>query len=146
MAKGYPDFFGFSMFPYYGQLYEEHDNTILAADTTFFPVDLAFKGVCRCGTLRFISTDVLDEYYLRLSVDGELIQRLDMPHDDDEDMSHYPNQPLVVVYRSIEELRVQVRVMDGISFNASLYLEVHNSSLLRTITVTTDLWFNHVRT
>lgn len=53
MARGYPDYFGYSMFPYYGALLDMDDTGVLAAGAFVDTLALAHKGMIRGGYLHF---------------------------------------------------------------------------------------------
>ena len=74
MARGYPDFFGFSVFPQYGPFTEEHGAPvdILAGNTRDF-FELTAKGVIYDGYHRIYSCADPSNILINVTVDGDLI-------------------------------------------------------------------------
>ena len=71
MARGYPDFFGFSVFPWYGALSSVLDNTtVIAPGNSATVVDLALKGRSQGGILWLWSTASIDTDRVSIIIDG----------------------------------------------------------------------------
>ena len=74
MAKGYPDFFGYSVFPYYGDLLNQDVLVpgVVALDTaTLF--EISHKGILFGGYLYLFSTDAPPTDLLVITVDGSVV-------------------------------------------------------------------------
>ena len=78
MARGYPDYFGYSVFPYYGDLLNQDQliDDILIGDTeTVF--ELNHKGVIMGGELVLQSTDSPPVEWIIITIDGsEILNKL----------------------------------------------------------------------
>jgi len=71
MARGYPDYFGYSVFPYYGDLLvqEQLAGGVLAANTeTIF--ELAHKGVIMGGELYIVGAVDPVNAEINITIDG----------------------------------------------------------------------------
>jgi len=80
MARGYPDFFGFSVFPYHGAAIQLHyADQLLVADQVIFT--LAHKGLFLGGSLHLMDSDAipLTRFDIKVVIDGSvniLVQRV----------------------------------------------------------------------
>lgn len=73
MARGYPDFFGFSIFPYYGTLYREVIalTDLIDADEVSLTT-ISGKGILAAGNITMLESVAGAIPELRIYVDGEL--------------------------------------------------------------------------
>jgi len=71
MAKGYPDFFGYSVFPQFG-IYqvEEKGATVIPAGDSVTVFDVEGKGTIYGGYMFFGKTDITGLITLSLTIDG----------------------------------------------------------------------------
>lgn len=78
MAKGYPDFFGQSIFPYYGPLIEENNTIMVTGPEYATLIDLDMKGVVAGGIIQILLTAGAseDHSYFDILVDGDRLARL----------------------------------------------------------------------
>ena len=75
MAKGYPDFFGFSTFPWYGSTARDYADLGPLADATEHVINAVLgRGVCLGGTAEiFAGEGMVNNLWCRLYIDGALI-------------------------------------------------------------------------
>jgi len=87
MAKGYPDFFGFSTFPWYGTTQRDYyDSPILATGAEYVINAITGRGVCLGGTAEIIAGNgMTNNLWCRLYIDGALV------FDENVSTMHYYN-------------------------------------------------------
>jgi hypothetical protein len=74
MARGYPDFFGYSIFPWFGVNHSQEVLTALILSGVIADVfNLPYKGVIKGGFLEFSLGDGAGFVTLSLSVDGDTV-------------------------------------------------------------------------
>jgi len=82
MAKGYPDFFGQSVFPHYGALQQIAGDDILIGVATSTLINLEMKGSIQSGNVNWTQmvAGYENAYVFQIWVDGTLVEQVTMDH------------------------------------------------------------------
>ena len=127
MAKGYPDFFGYSMFPYYGGPYLETGNVITAGAGLATVLTIAAKGIVRGGSIIAILPNVTDIWGTYIYADGQLVQVIQY----DSGYTEYDNidnfSCMTLDYLSMSQLVARFNIKEGISFQDELTLRIYRA-------------------
>ncbi len=146
MAKGYPDFFGFSMFPYYGTTNVIYRNAGVGPLDFIDVMNLTLKGVCIGGYINIVTNASDHAGRIRFWIDDELI----VPDFDfDNDLFHRHRNtpsPLIMSESSKENLRHFVILTKQISFENNARIAVYNIDAILNLNVTSEMYYHQIRT
>lgn len=131
MARGYPDFFGYSVFPYYGGFFYDQDSGNLASGVGFTEIlRLDTKAVCHRLLLFGTVAAAFLNCRVQVTIDGEqfgpesIDNLLGYGVFGDKDML------LNIMYRvnNITNQYFGVRIGNEISFGQSFVVEMENTT------------------
>ena len=129
MARGYPDYFGYSMFPSYGNLLELEDGFGIAAGETITIMELNHKGMICGGYIRLEGDIPLNNYLIIPHIDG-------VAHVDFLAITHYnyglhlpDGHMFYVSYLNNVDNEVVFSMSPGFPFGVSLAITIQNTSL-----------------
>ena len=71
MAKGYPDFFGYSVFPDYGPAIQEHEAGVTVAPATTLALELTGKGTLHGARVTLLAAGGLENVTLSIQFDSQ---------------------------------------------------------------------------
>lgn len=75
MAKGYPDFFGFSFFPFFGQLLLDSGTKVMSpGDPQYYGTDFQFRGTVVEGFITAVPASVADQWAIEIIVGESILQ------------------------------------------------------------------------
>ena len=77
MARGYPDFFGYSTFPWYGEIKEDAASVVAAIGATTTILELLGKRVIYTLAVIATGTDRIDNDLFTVHIDGNLVGQFD---------------------------------------------------------------------
>ena len=146
MAKGYPDFFGQSIFPHYGAMNViVTERTLTGVDAeTITPIEM--KGVLAGGTISIIpgtATD-MDDLWVEFEIDGVMLKQIIAGQSDNAD---YTNRE-IALFRTIEATfsipRFRYEIAHEINFINSVSFRLVNMDAALTCTYETELFYYHV--
>ena len=129
MAKGYPDYFGQSVFPKYGPM------TILsslvpligAGTTTLVTVD--GQGNLSYLELNMISAAGLTSAQFAMYIDGSKIQDMNLQFMMDRAIVVGSNQPLVLSYAKLIDYTFQIELSHALPYGLSFKLTVQTGAI-----------------
>lgn len=129
MARGYPDFFGYSIFPSYG-LFLTHDQTIAPMLDTedFNMIDIAGKGKVHGGYLDIDSLASMAGVSITITIDGVYYGTY-IPFNDREDAIFAPGADLLwLMLYDPDSGHVVYGIAEGATFGQSFVINVENTS------------------
>lgn len=145
MARGYPDYFGYSMFPYYGDLSLDDSGNVFVAAGDRDPIfELKLKGQIAGG--RFYIQNLVSPTLCRfiLTVDGIEIMNWSV-----DDFIHYAvgnaGSIIKAVYYNDVETIFNSSYIKDYSFGNQLKMEVDNGMAV-IATVQSRLYYYNVKT
>jgi len=95
MSRGYPDFFGYSVHPEYGETTKQsHASVIIAAGTEHTLLDLTFKGRLLGGKLYTFQSAYDADQYISVEIDGVIVAEVSGQTDYVFEPLWYPNAVL----------------------------------------------------
>jgi len=130
MARGYPDFFGYSVFPYYGDLLEQDPMVaaVLAGDTeTIF--SLTHKGVVLGGYLYIDDSINWLWINLRLTVDSSELISFSIESFLGINLISCPGVPINILALDMEAKGAILAFTPQISFSTEYKVEIINASV-----------------
>ncbi len=146
MSKGYPDFFGFSFFPYHGSTFVVELDDTVANGNTVDVLDLALKGILRRGHLDVVFVAFTDEVLIRVFVDGnavELIASLDVL---DVNLASGKSDIFTLKRVSAELLYMSWELVGEFSFQDSMKITVQNNSIANNVFIESRFHYNKIQT
>jgi len=126
MAKGYPDFFGFSMFPYYGSLLDSLVMGNLLPSTTADVTSLTGKNHIFGGCLRVFNLSDPTDLTVQILVDGAIVQNLTYGNLFRYNESSKPISLVVYTELSYEKELLSMRFMGGITVEDGFIIRLTN--------------------
>jgi len=146
MAKGYPDFFGFSMFPYYGPIYEAHDTGTAPSGGSDTIVSVTSKGVLRAGWINCTDTDWDTSSHIDIVADGQTVFQLFFETKPDLDKAYGLRVPMQWTHFSKVSGVFRAHLTVDISFQSSIALEVAQPIGASALTVYGQVFYNLITT
>ena len=124
MAKGYPDYFGQSIWPKYGPIKNDTNNVLIAGLATTILTQITSMGVL-CF-LRIQISGVFDglSYVLKMYVDNQIIQESSAGTYGILDTSPASNMPLVCTFKDVLTLVTIVELHRDVPFGSSLKITI----------------------
>jgi len=146
MAKGYPDFFGFSTYPWYGAItrdYAERPNLATGAEHSIHAI--AAKGVCLGGQFSVVLLNLNpDGVSPRLYVDGNLIFDEDLEEMFALNLTNNLDAPVYLMRYSSDLRNMALSISTNMNFNTSFALNVENLSG-GNVTIYSSLYYTIIR-
>ena len=146
MAKGYPDFFGFSMFPYYGTTFRDDDSSVITPLNNETLISLTMKGIIRGGYIVVSLPATLNTTLISVSIDGESVEIIAAPLGDTADASLDLRLPLVSVNRSLVLAQHIFAITGDWSFQDSFVITGQNTEPAGNVNVVTRVYYNRIET
>ena len=147
MAKGSPDYLGYSMFPNYGTINRSQQlATPLPALGGFYIHELALKGQIVQISLCFYNIESIEDLYCYTIVDGLIIhqQHLNRYIEPDRHLSRAYLWELD--YYSVESKSMTIKTNSLITFNDTFSLQLANSSAIEDATIESFCLYYNIRT
>ena len=146
MAKGYPDFFGFSMFPYHGTSFIDSALHVVSPGDIDTLVSLDFKGIVTGGHLHIqvVASDQL--YQVNLTVDGSLICEVEGLNEQWVDNALLTGAPMRTILRSYQLKTANIELAGAVSFQSEYKLSLWNNDPTRDVTCNSRLYYHHIQT
>jgi len=119
MAKGYPDFFGFSIFPQYGSFQFDVINVNVPNLVNTELVAVAGKGVTHSGIIEVSGTDLSLTDYFTVVVDSTLIQYVDIEDIFPGGFTTVKDYPMTCSYWRYSDEKYKFKINSGITFRDS---------------------------
>jgi hypothetical protein len=127
MARGYPDFFGSSVFPGYGSpLSVVTLAHVINAGDDYNAVDLACKGSTGPGFIMLADCVTIDDIAVRVTIDGVLHFLIGLDNFFNILSPIDRNHPLALTYLNREAQRVVLSIAPGIPFGQTFVITVGN--------------------
>ena len=129
MARGYPDYFGYSMFPSYGNLLELEDAFGIIAGATITIMELNHKGMICGGYIRLSGAVPLNNYLIIPYIDG--IAHVDFLSNIPFDYGfQLPDGHMFYVsYYNNTDNEIVFSMSPGFPFGVSFAITIENTSL-----------------
>jgi hypothetical protein len=142
MAKGYPDFFGYSIFPQFGVPQRSTGNVVIPTASGSVITTLTGKGVTVGGYLMVSNSDDLPNITIRYTLDSQGVVAVDLQTllygSKGGGMGDFP---LEMRYFDEEEGRANLAVRGGFTFQSDLELWSYNFSAANAITWGRDIYW-----
>lgn len=139
MAKGYPDFFGFSVFPQFGPFQNEVINKVVASGASGDIVNISDKGNIYSGYFD-ISSVRLQSIFINLIVDGTSVAYLSPQallirgHNSALDLPF-----ILTLYETVTGMATIV-IQSDITFSSSYRIEIQNTTIADATMSGNALW------
>ena len=126
MAKGYPDFFGFSMFPHYGSVFFDSGGGVVAGGDTTGIFTVSIKGQILSLYLKLSTIDDFGQAHAGVIIDGTPADMLILSAFNGYAVRNYSPFILVPVVYDITAEVVVFSINPGVTFNQSFGVELRN--------------------
>ena len=146
MAKGYPDFFGFSMFPWYGGIIRSAFATTCPADTVTPIHAIVSKGSIVGGYLQLTGVADITDILIYAWVDGQLITTLRYGGTLVTTTPGVPTDWFYLDVVSYERELMCAHIQPGISFQDTWTISVDNRSLADSCVGNSIVFYQRVAT
>ena len=146
MAKGYPDFFGYSMFPYYGTIYVTGTSTAVAAGATFTAISLTMKGYIHGGFLQIEGFDDLTTVFIRVYIDGNMLASRYLSTLIGKYSAPIPDQIMAARRISLEAKEAMIGIQSSLTFRDSFLITVRNDNAANALTVIPRVQYSNILT
>ena len=128
MAKGYPDFFGFSIFPQFGDYkIEINDPFLVGMDAWGTIFELTAKGKLYSGFLHITTAHSLTAIQIRFTIDGEVWTSETLPGMLTRGLSDTYAYPAVLALYNVEIGEYAWVFQQDITFASQFKVELHSS-------------------
>lgn len=125
LTKGYPDFFGYSIFPQYGTyVVEEKPATVLGAGATVTLFDITAKATVYGGFIHVYGFTVELGLTLEWYIDGDLWWAPDVPHLVRWGVKSGIDLPFVIMTSDVYHGDVMIGIKAGTTFVTSLKIDI----------------------
>ena len=145
MAKGYPDFFGYSFFPTYGDIITSSFDDTISSVGALNLVSLSMKGQIFSGAVHLIFANIPNVSFLQLLIDGQQNFTIDPATIFTKYRYADIDLPLSVVSWRKTDLEMVVKIKEGIPFNSTVLLRYVISSGNYQIDIDGQLSYYQVR-
>lgn len=143
MGKGYPDYFGYSVFPQFGTFKNEAIAVAIAGGATETIIDITNKGKIYSGYID-ISITRLQEAFLNLTVDGTTLAYLTPFAMKTRDFRGGLDLPFILSYYDVIAGMCTVVFQTDITFISQYKLEIQNTTAFVANITGNVLWANVV--
>ena len=133
MAKGYPDFFGFSFFPFNGPLIQVTNDGTITANQTVDVLSVAGKGISFFGLIQCETSLLSSEVRLTMTIDGEtsFVYPIQVAG---AGINTYGNRlPVQIVHQDREGPSITYEILHGMTFASSFVVSITEASGTGTI-------------
>ena len=127
MAKGYPDFFGFSMFPFYGSLLDDMSIGVLSAGETDDVTSISGKNHIFGGYARLFNVADPTDLNIKIITDSVTIQDFSYQALLGAQESNKPYAAGVVTLASYEAALIVIRFLGGFTVEDEYIIRMKNN-------------------
>lgn len=146
MSKGYPDFFGFSMFPFNGAVLETSGSTVIPASTTATVFEITTKGMIFAGTCAMVTAANISKSDFFVWIDGQLAQWFDLFGSGEPWFHLFDKFPIRPIYYNLEDTTYIYEFRPGITFGSSFKVEYLNGDNSTSVSVGYNVYHNQIQT
>lgn len=140
MSKGYPDFFGYSVFPDYGPAIQEHEADMTAAPTTSLAMELTGKGTLHGARVTLLAAGGIEGASLAIQFDNQdsISENLSTQVVRRPFIATEPWLFQIINYNQLLDYAVVI-IKGGVSFRDNLKIHVGHATI-NTVYVIDLLW------
>lgn len=147
MARGYPDYFGQSIWPKYGTMFQDFSGAVtVAKDATETINTITGQGSILCGYVYLLGKAYFPVGIVKLTIDDTEITSLNINSVEPNVFNRDYPYPLWFHYADLLSLECSLGVREGVSWRSSIVVTVKNSTGVvgEDLTVQSRLFYFHV--
>jgi len=124
MAKGYPDFFGFSMFPFYGPIQRVSGFDTIDTVAYHTVIDVNAKGTIQSGFVKLDTITAMTGFPIYCTIDTETLYYLRYTHVWATNALGTVDSPIRITYVSENRMGMIIEIREGVTFNNQFRIQV----------------------